>query len=392
MDYSQYIRLKQEANNSYLARRKTVDASMITLKNQQRSAFAGAADLNTPLYYRGSPVVDPINDLSSNQFFTNGFRSSQNLSNDSLTDRRAGRVLASEIDYSTAPPGIQLLNLSTSMTILSSYNNNSFTPSVFQNQIPIIRYVFPSNLASMYFDGNSFVKLSTDVIYNSATNYDFTIEFFIKPSTNTSPTKQTVFYIGAPSGANTNKLIGTLDIVTPGLFNFNVQVSNTGSLQAEGLSANSWYHITLMRFGNILTLYLNGRARSYLSVANSSLYLSGTDSTASIGGAYEGPYLGSAYGFIGNLTNFRWTKGYAVYTQSLGVPYVTTALNPFQVQYPPLGIVFDSGYRYVAVLLLAQSPATLITNSPSPNATVSTSIGAPGSTVPTPSPVSWQIA
>jgi hypothetical protein len=403
MDYSQYIRLKQEANNSYLARRKTLDASMITLKNQQRSAFAGAADLNTPLYYRGSPVVDPINDLSSNQFFTNGFRSSQNLSNDSLTNRRAGRVLASEIEYSTAPPGIELLNLSTAMTILRSYNNNSFVPSVIQNQVPVIRYVFPSNLASMYFNGNSFVRLSTDVVYpNTGANNDFTIEFFIKPSTNTSPVTQTVFFIGAPSSSDTYKFIGDLVMTVPGKqFTFDVKVSNVGNLRGGSLNADQWYHIAVMRFGNIMTLYINGMALSYLSVGNIPFsgsapagvtsftpYLSGTESTAAIGGRYDGTYT-FANGFIGNLTNFRWTKGYAVYTQSLGVPYVTTALNPFQVQYPPLGNIFDSGPRFVAVLLLAQSAASLITNTPSPTSTVSTTNGNTISGVYT--AVSWQI-
>jgi len=393
MDSSQRTRMKQEAANTYLSRTKTVDASMVTMRNQQRSAFAGAAVLNTPVYYRGAPVVDPINDLSSNNFFTNGYRNIPELSqHQDLANRRAGAALAGDADYSRSPPGIVLLSPSTASTILSTYNNNSFVPSVIENQEPVIRYIFPTNLASLYFNGNAFVQLSTDTVYSGGS--DFTIEFFIKPSSATSPTTQTIFYIGTPaSGVNQNlyKLIGNLIQTIPGKkFTFSLQVSTIGTISNGELLANEWYHISVMRFGNIIYLYINGSMLSYLQIPIAGIpasgpsittYLTATDSesTATIGGAYDtGQSLSN--GFIGNLTNFRWTKGRAVYTESLGVPYVTTILNPFQVTFPPLFIysrqdAFTSLEPYVAVGLLTQSASTSLTNTKSPSSTVTVTDG-----------------
>jgi len=407
MDSSQRTRMKQEAANTYLSRTKTVDASMVTMRNQQRSAFAGAAVLNTPVYYRGAPVVDPINDLSSNNFFTNGYRNIPELSqHEDLANRRAGAALAGDADYSRSPPGIVLLNPSTASTILSTYNNNSFKPSVIEPQLPVIRYVFPANLPSMYFNGNAFIQLSIDSVYSGGN--DFTIEFFIKPSSATSPTTQTIFYIGTPSaGVNAPiyKLIGNLIQKIPGqLFNFSVQLSTLGSMACE-LLANKWYHISIMRFGDILYLHINGMMTSYIVIPptgipsigpSTTTYLTGNDSesTASIGGAYD---LGQSLsnGFIGNLTSFRWTKGRAVYTESLGVPYVTTILNPFQVTFPPLFVysrqdAFTFIEPYVAVGLLAQSPSTLLTNTRSPSSTVTPTDGNTISNTYT--AVTWEIA
>jgi len=392
MDSSQRTRMKQEAANTYLSRTKTVDASMVTMRNQQRSAFAGAAVLNTPVYYRGGLVVDPINDLSSNNFFTNGYRNIPDLSqHQDLANRRAGAALAGDADYSRAPPGIVLLNPSTASTILSTYNNNSFVPSVIENQEPVIRYVFPTRLASAYFNGNAFLQLSIDSVYSGGS--DFTIEFFINPSSATSPTTQTIFYIGTPSSgpnATLYKLIGNLIQTTPGkVFNFNARLSTLGSVSCE-LLANKWYHIAIMRFGNILYLHQNGTMVANLPIPASGIPASGpsvttylkatnSESTASIGGAYDtGQSLSN--GFIGNLTNFRWTKDRAVYTQSLGSPYVTTIILQFQVTFPPLFIysiqdAFTFLEPYVAVGLLTQSPSTLLTNTKSPSATVTVTDG-----------------
>jgi len=407
MDSSQRTRMKQEAANTYLSRTKTVDASMVTMRNQQRSAFAGAAVLNTPVYYRGGLVVDPINDLSSNNFFTNGYRNIPELSqHEDLANRRAGAALAGDADYSRAPPGIILLNPSTASTILTTFNNNSFVPSVIEPQLPVIRYVFPSNLPSMYFNGNAFIQLSLDSVYSGGS--DFTVEFFIKPSPATSPATQTIFYIGTPSaGVNATiyKLIGNLIQIVPGnKFTFSVQLSTIATITAGELLADQWYHISVMRFGNILYLHLNGAMVSYVVIPPAGIpasgpsittYLTGTnsESTASIGGAYD---LGQSLsnGFIGNLTSFRWTKGRAVYTESLGVPYVTTLLNPFQVSYPPLFVyarqdAFTFVEPYVAVGLLAQSASTLLTNTRSPSSTVTVTDGNTISNTYT--AVTWQI-
>lgn len=406
MDYSQYIRLKQEAANVYVSRAKTVDASMVTMRKQQISAFAGAANLHTPTYYRGGLVVDPINDLSSNQYFTNGYRGNQIFSNNNdLTLRRAGAVLSTDVDYSTAPPGIQLLNPSTASTILTSYNNNAFKASVFQNQEEVIRYVYPINLPSMYFNGNAFVQLSTDPVYTG--NSDFTIEFFIRPPSGPCPDTQTIFYTGAPASVDTYKLkgnliktrVGTTTPLVLQAYTISVQVSTRGTYTFGELLENKWHHVALMRFGTRVYFFLNGTNMGSLEVgtnipssAGSTTYLSGDESTTSVGGAYDTGYV-FANGFIGNLTNFRWTKGMAVYTRSLGVPYVTSVLLVFKVQFPLYVHVSQDPFTtldpYVAVTLLAETAATVITPTHTPTATVSTTDGNTISNSYT--TVSWQI-
>jgi hypothetical protein len=133
MDYSQYIRLKQEAANVYLARNKTVDASLLTFKKLQKASYSGAARFKTSSYYKGSPTVNPIlYDISScpvDHAFTNGYSNSLKLSQqESIANQKAGAAICCDADYSTAPPGIVLLNQSTCSTILTSYNNNTPPP------------------------------------------------------------------------------------------------------------------------------------------------------------------------------------------------------------------------------------------------------------------------
>lgn len=134
MDSSQYIRLKQEAANQYISRSKTVDSSFLTMQNQQKAAYAGSV-AKTQLYFKGTPVVNPIlYDISScpiNHTFINGYANSEKLSQqESRVSQMAGAVLCGQADYSTAPHGMQLLNCKTVSTILTSFNNNTPAPGV----------------------------------------------------------------------------------------------------------------------------------------------------------------------------------------------------------------------------------------------------------------------
>ena len=60
MDYSQYIRLKQEAANVYLARNKPVDASLLTMQKQQKASYSGSSLTHATTYFNGQPVVNQI--------------------------------------------------------------------------------------------------------------------------------------------------------------------------------------------------------------------------------------------------------------------------------------------------------------------------------------------
>ena len=153
MDYSQYIRLKQEAANVYLSRNKTVDSSFLTFQNQQRAAFAGTARIKTPLYYKGNPTVNPIlYDISScpiKHSFTSGYSTvSGPPQHDSITLEHGGAAICGDSDYSNAPPGIILKSMSTCSTILSSYNNNTSAPGQWRPEGYGISHFFPVNNCS----------------------------------------------------------------------------------------------------------------------------------------------------------------------------------------------------------------------------------------------------
>jgi hypothetical protein len=132
MDSSQLTRLRQEASNHYVSRNKTVDSSLLTFKKQQSASYAGSARFKTPPYYNGSLTVNPIlydkDSCPKNHPFTNGYATVTNISQGSLALEKGGAAICCGPDYSTAPPGIMLLNPAMCSTIRTSYNNNTPAP------------------------------------------------------------------------------------------------------------------------------------------------------------------------------------------------------------------------------------------------------------------------
>jgi len=121
MDSSQYIRLKQEAANVYLARNKPVDASFLTMQRQQKAAYAGSSAAYTVVYDKGACPID--------HDFTQGYIPTNNLSQqESQATCAAGAVLCCNPDYSVLSPGLTLKNCSTVSTIRTSFNNNTPAP------------------------------------------------------------------------------------------------------------------------------------------------------------------------------------------------------------------------------------------------------------------------
>ena len=430
MDSSQRTRLIMEAANQFVARTKTVDSSLLTMQNMQRASYAGVARFKTSSspYYKGSPIVNPIiYDLSScpqDHSYTDGYTSvTRQTQHEAIANENGGASICGDADYSKSPQFIYLQNQSTCNTILTSYNNNVSFPSgprgppssaglttaywtqVFNSSSgtntklsnPLYyppRYVFPKNLASLYFNSNSFLQLSQDTVYtwpltasiNTTGQDDFTVEFFIKPSGSGGST-QTLFYLGAPAIADTYKLICNLiSTGTSGGLNtkyaFQLQVSTSGSQQYSELLVDKWYHIVIMRYASMVYFYLNGERMIEIPVGagipnsvSTTNYLSGTESIATIGGKYNAGFTALANGFNGYLTNFRWIKGLGIYL----LRFVGETIVPETFEKP--GIPLDinrtgtNGDPYVAVGLLTQSAATLLTNTKSPAATVSITDG-----------------
>jgi len=418
MDYSQYIRLKQEAANVYLARNKPVDSSFLTMQKQQKAAFSGSSRFHTMPYFNVNPTLNPIiYDISScpiDHEFTQGYTNSLRLTQqEGIASERAGSVLCCAADYSTAPSHMILLNPSTCSTILSSNKTDprlprpiGFVPSVFEKQIEYFTYTYPTNVPSMYFDGHSFIRASIDNVYSGIS--DFTIEFYVRPTaTITVSPVQTIFYIGevaTTSLSDTYKFIGSLVANIPGKkYNISVKISTVGTYSFGELLPEEWYHVAVMRFGNIMYFYLNGHLANYANLPQNipasgspgyTTYLSGNESAMTIGGKHDGQASIISNPFTGHLTSFVWTKGRAVYTEPIGVPYVVTLKEKFKQPNIPNFIysnanAFTHLEPYVAVGLLAESPSSVITNTRTPTATVSISNSSsiPGGLF---NPVTWE--
>lgn len=397
MDYSQYIRLKQEAANIYLARNKPIDSSFLTMQKQQKAAYSGSSRFKINPYFKGTPTLNPIlYDISScpiDHAFTQGYTNTVNLSQqEGIASERAGAVLCCGPDYSKVPPVMVLINENTCSTIRTSYNNNQMVPSVFQPNPEFYTYTSPVDIPSMHFGGSSFLQLSIDNVYSG--NNDFTIEFYIRPSSSPSPV-QTIFFIGKQSIADTYKFIGNLVSTVPGKkYTMSVQISTLGTTTFGDLYPDKWYHVAVMRFGNIMYFYLNGYLITYQNLPENipasgspgfTNYLSGGESALTIGGKYDGTVragstVALADTFTGNIANFIWTKGKAFYTKPIGVPAVHTLLNNFKTPSIPKFIYTSSDaftllYPYVSVGLLAESESSIIYNTRSPTATVSSTDG-----------------
>jgi len=128
MDYSQYIRLKNEAANVYVSRTKTVDASFLTMQKRQKAAYSGYNNIQTIPYYKGGLVVnntllDGTQPCPANHQFTQGFTSANRLSQqEDQAFRKAGAAVCGDVNYATASPGLELLNSTETSTILNAYN------------------------------------------------------------------------------------------------------------------------------------------------------------------------------------------------------------------------------------------------------------------------------
>lgn len=134
MDYSQYVRLKQEAANVYLARNKPIDSSFLTMQKQQRASYSGSSLTHATTYFNGQPVVNQIaydkGSCPKDHEFTQGYISTNPLAQqEAHASRAAGAVLCGNPDYSVLSPGVMLKNPVEVSTILTSFNNNVSAPS-----------------------------------------------------------------------------------------------------------------------------------------------------------------------------------------------------------------------------------------------------------------------
>jgi hypothetical protein len=169
--------------------------------------------------------------------------------------------------------------------------------------------------------GNSYLfnGSSTGVItYPGSTDWavgtdDFTIEWFSRQSNLSSPSFQRVFSIG---NFPTIKIGVSIESGT-----FYYWANDTFRYSSSGASqANVWIHWAMVRASGVTRVYKNGTLLGSQITDTNNI----TDNTTSL-------TIGNTLtpdnnaGLVGNLTNFRWVKGLAVYTGNFTTP--TSALT-----------------------------------------------------------------
>jgi hypothetical protein len=292
------------------------------------------------------------------------------------------------VDLTTRPNSLLLTLLSTATTIVDSSANsfvitNSTTATTLQGFSP-----FGTNY-SVYFN-NSYLNVSNAQSLNLSSSTGWTIETWVNPtgiystvtnsilfakrnSASGQPTYNSIYfnngYLGIAVPTNTPVLpYSTGDFTIEfwvnfpsvpsnnGIFHFAsstyfgnaagvimlaMAASNTGWIIYYGINlsnqivatltpaANVWYHIALVRYVNVLKIYINGISYN--------VSLNDTTDYSLITNLVIGAYYSASYPAIAYVSNFRIVNNLAVYTgDNFNLPY--PALETTQVANPEGGI------------------------------------------------------
>ena len=207
----------------------------------------------------------------------------------------------------------------TNTSLLANFTNAGIVDSTAKNDLETVGNAQISTTqskfggSSMYFDGTGdWLNLPNSQNLTFGTG-DFTIEFWIRPSS-VSTALQQIFTTDTSATPNTNALFinfrSGADIAKIALTNNTTQFAISSAL-----SANTWYHIAVVRSSGSSKIYVDG--------------VGGTAVTCTVDFVTVAPNIG--YGATANLTgyldDFRITKGYARYTSNF-TPH--TAAFPLQ--------------------------------------------------------------
>lgn len=197
------------------------------------------------------------------------------------------------------------------------------TPPGFANPTPTSTGAGVSTVAESPFagGGNSYLfnGSSTGVItYAGSADWavgtgDFTIEWFSRQSSLVSPQYQRVFSVG---NFPTIKIGVSIESGT-----FYYWANNSFRYSSSSASTqDAWIHWAVVRASGTTRVYRNGSLLgSSISDTND---ITDSSTSLTIGNTLT---PSDNAGLVGNLTNFRWVKGLAVYTGNFTVP--TSALT-----------------------------------------------------------------
>lgn len=202
----------------------------------------------------------------------------------------------------------------------------------------------PSVGGSLFFNGadNSNLSVPNDVDFRNGTG-DFTIEWF-QYATTVGNSFPRLFSIGNYPGQS----IAVSQEGSDASRTFYAWISGANIIESNQNYSNTWVYFALCRQGTNFRVFKNG-TQIGTTLTNSTNF-NNTTNALRIGNETT-PSVGAA--FKGYITNFRWTKGVALYTSTFTRPSapLTASAN-------------------TSLLLLATSNATASTDSSGKNKTV----------------------
>ena len=172
---------------------------------------------------------------------------------------------------------------------------------------------------SMYFDGTGdYALISKDTANINTLDKDFTIEYWLYDS---SPTTWKYVVVKADNTGNTSASelsfgTGQFTAQTDGKLYFSNTLGAYLAYTNSALSANTWYHIAVVRNNNVFTMYLDGVAQTATTTNTGSVTAVNEDLVLG-GHQYQVSSLGRLNGYI---QDFRFTKGLARYTANFTPP------------------------------------------------------------------------
>ena len=204
----------------------------------------------------------------------------------------------------------------------SVWNDTDPTSSVFSvgtdsnvnaNGGSFVAYIFgggestAATAKSVKFDQN-YIKSGSTSDYTMGTG-DFTVECWWQPTNNTA--NQGICQISSGSnGLTTGNWENTIAIAHNGSNWVTYGGNGNGDSSDYPITIGTWYHLAYVKTGGSHKLYVNG---ILVITRTDSTNYSGT--TVAIGGYYSTGYVNRGY-----ISNFRITKGQALYTSSFKPP------------------------------------------------------------------------
>jgi hypothetical protein len=258
-------------------------------------------DSNTYVAQTNRPILGSYGDTVANRF--NGYLSNLRILNQSL--------YTTTFTPPNAPPtptaSTSLLLLGTNTGVQDATGKNDIiTVGSAKTQANTVKY----GTGAIYFDGSSYCAIPDNPGFAFGTG-NFTIEFWFNLTSLSGGVliaKRANSTVYAPWNIGINSGTVNLNSSSTGS-SWDITITNGGTV-----SANTWYHVAVVRNGTTFATYLNG-VQQGTTTSSASLYVN--TSTVNIGGDTD------TFKINGYIDDLRITKGVARYTANFTPPTIT---------------------------------------------------------------------